>query len=70
VAALQARGEADEIAKRLSDKGYPAYVMAPSDGAPASIFRVRVGKFESRQEAEQVASRLEREEQFKPWIIR
>jgi cell division septation protein DedD len=70
VAALQARGEADTIASRLAGKGYPSYVMAPSDGAPASIYRVRVGKFESRREAEQVAARLEKEEQFRPWIVR
>jgi hypothetical protein len=31
---------------------------------------VRVGKYKSRREAEQVAARLEKEEQFKPWISR
>ncbi len=70
VAALQVRGEADTIAKRLSGKGYPAYVTAPASGASAPIYRVRVGKYKSRREAEQVAARLEREEQFKPWISR
>lgn len=70
VAALQVRGEADSIAKRLSGKGYPAYVTAPVSGGSAPIYRVRVGKYKSRREAEQVAARLEREEQFKPWISR
>jgi cell division septation protein DedD len=70
VAALQVRGEADTIAKRLSGKGYPAYVTVPASGASAPIYRVRVGKYKSRREAEQVAARLEKEEQFKPWIIR
>jgi cell division septation protein DedD len=70
VAALQVRGEADTIAKRLSGKGYPAYVTAPASGASAPIYRVRVGKYKSRREAEQVAARLEKEEQFKPWISR
>lgn len=70
VAALQVRNEADTIAKRLSGKGYPAYVTAPTSGASAPIYRVRVGKYKSRREAEQVASRLEKEEQFKPWITR
>jgi cell division septation protein DedD len=70
VAALQARGEADTIAKRLSGKGYPAYVTAPVSGGSAPIYRVRVGKYKSRREAEQVAARLEKEEQFKPWISR
>ena len=70
VAALRAHGEADAIAKRLSGKGYPAYVMSPAAGAPAAVYRVRVGKFSSRREADQVAARLEKEEQFKPWVIR
>ena len=55
--------------KRLAGKGYPAYVVAPATGAPA-VFRVRVGKFKERREAETVAARLQKEEQFKPWIVR
>jgi cell division septation protein DedD len=69
VAAVGERGEADVIAQRLSRKGYPAYVMAPAANTPR-VFRVRVGKFKDRREAEQVAARLQREEQFKPWITR
>lgn len=69
VAAVGERAEADTIARRLSNKGYPAYVMAPAAGAPR-VFRVRVGKFRERREAERIAGRLQREEQFKPWITR
>ena len=69
VAALRQRAEADSVARSLSTKGYPAYVMNPESGAPA-VFRVRVGKFKERSEAETVASRLQKEEQFKPWIVR
>ncbi|MGH9346961.1 MAG: SPOR domain-containing protein [Vicinamibacterales bacterium] len=69
VAAVRERGEAERIAKRLTTKGYPAFVMAPASGAPR-VFRVRVGTFPNRREAEQVARRLEREEHFKPWITR
>ena len=70
VAALREPVEADSIVQRLVEKGYPAYVVAPVAGAPAAVYRVRVGKFNSRREAEDVASRLEKEEQFKPWIVR
>jgi cell division septation protein DedD len=71
VAALRARVDADTVAERLNGKGYPAYVMSPADGAPASVYRVRVGKFPTLQEANRVAARLEREEQVdKPWVIR
>lgn len=69
VAALRQRAEADNVARALSNKGYPAYVMTPERGAPA-VFRVRVGKFKDRSEAETVAARLQKEEQFKPWIVR
>ncbi len=69
VAALRERSEADTIVKRLADKGYPAYVLAPAKGAP-SVFRVRVGKFKERREADTVAARLQKEEQFKPWVVR
>jgi len=68
VAAVRERGEADTIARRLSTKGYSAFVTTPA--GVAKVFRVRVGKFKDRREAETIASKLEREEQFKPWITR
>jgi cell division septation protein DedD len=61
--------DADTIVKRLSSKGYGVFVIAPGAAAPA-LYRVRVGKFKTRREAEAVASKLQKEEQFKPWITR
>ncbi len=69
IAALNVRSEADAIAKRLSSKGYTAYVISPENGTP-SVYRVRVGKFPTRREAETIAARLQKEEQFKPWVTR
>ena len=69
IAALNVKSEADAIAKRLSSKGYAAYVLSPASGTP-SVYRVRVGKFNTRREAESVAARLQKEEQFKPWVTR
>ena len=69
IAALNVRSEADAIAKRLSSKGYAAYVLSPTDGTPA-VFRVRIGKFPTRHEAETMAAKLQKEEQFKPWVTR
>ncbi len=69
LAALAKREEAETIVRRLTQKGYSAYVMAPAAGAP-SVYRVRVGKFKERREAESVSTRLQKEEQFKPWIVR
>jgi DedD protein len=69
IAALNVRSEADAIARRLSSKGYAAYVISPANGTPA-VYRVRVGKFPTRREAESVAAKLQKEEQFKPWVTR
>jgi cell division septation protein DedD len=65
VAAVQKRAEANTIARRLSGKGYPAFVTTSG-----SNFRVRVGKYPNRREAETVANRLEREELIAPWVTR
>ena len=67
LAALNSRSEADAMVKRLSAKGYGAFVQMPAQNAPA-IFRVRVGNYPTRGEAETAAARLEKESQFKPWI--
>ena len=69
IAALNVKSEADAIAKRLSSKGYAAYVLSPASGTP-SVYRVRVGKFSTRHEAESIAAKLQKEEQFKPWVTR
>jgi DedD protein len=69
IAALNIRSEAEAIAKRLTSKGYTAYVLTPASGTPA-VFRVRVGKFPTRREAESIAAKLQKEEQFKPWVTR
>ncbi len=69
MAAIRQKDEADLMVKRLAAKGYPAYLVAPAKGAP-TVFRVRVGKYKDRREADTVAARLQKEEQFKPWIVR
>jgi cell division protein FtsN len=69
VASLRSRDEADAIARRLSTKGFPSFVSTPGSTGPR-VFRVRVGKYSDRREAETIARRLEKEEQFKPWITR
>jgi cell division septation protein DedD len=69
IAALRERAEAESIVQRLTGRGYSAYVLTPQSGG-ANVYRVRVGKFKTRREAETIAGRLEKEEQFKPWIIR
>jgi DedD protein len=69
IAAFNVRGEAEAIASRLTSKGYAAYVLSPASGSP-SVFRVRVGKFPTKREADSVAAKLRKEEQFNPWVTR
>ena len=69
VVALRDRSEADAIVKRLASKGYQAYVLNPLPGKPP-VYRVQVGRFQVKADAERTASRLKKEEQFSPWVIR
>ncbi|MBS1819627.1 MAG: SPOR domain-containing protein [Acidobacteria bacterium] len=68
VAAVNDRSEADAIVKRLTGKGYAAYVESPKGST--SVYRVRVGSFKSRRDAQQTAEKLKRNEKFKPWVTR
>ena len=61
---MKKRGEADTIAKRLGSKGYSAFVMAEG----ATVFRVRVGGYKTRREADVVAEKLRKEERINPWV--
>jgi cell division septation protein DedD len=69
LAALKDRGEADALARRLVGKGYNAYVVAPGT-AKSPVYKVQVGRFKTRQDAEKVAARLKKDEQFSPWVTR
>lgn len=69
VSALRNREAAAATVRRLAAKGYPAYLENPARGTPP-IYRVRIGRYRSRDEAEQVARRLQKEEQFSSDIRR
>jgi DedD protein len=70
VVALTDRAAATAVVQRLHAKGYPAFLVSPQTGAPVQNYKVQVGKFDDRAEAEQIAGRLKKEEQFQPWILR
>ena len=67
VVSLQDRAAATTIARRLSGKGYPAFVTDPAAGGPR-IYRVQVGGYSDKNDADQAARRLEKDEQFKPFV--
>ncbi len=68
VAALNTRNDADEFVKGLTTKGFSAFVVAPAAGT--SIYRVRVGSFKTKGEAETMAEKLRKEMGMKPWVTR
>lgn len=68
VHALRDRNTANGIVQRLVGKGYPAFLV--SSGPPTGFYRVQVGRFKERQEAERTLERLKKEEKFDPWITR
>ena len=70
VVALTDQAAANAVVQRLSSKGYPAFIVKPQPTSPVQNYKVQVGKFDDRSQAEQVAGRLKREEQFQPWILR
>jgi cell division septation protein DedD len=69
VVALKDRAAAAAVVERLSGKGYPAFLVNPAADAPV-IYRVQVGRYDDRGQAEETARRLKKEEQFNPWISR
>ena len=60
--------DAEGLAARLKTKGYPAFVL-PNPDNPRGRYRVRIGKYSNKSEAETVFRRLKQEENFKPWRI-
>jgi cell division septation protein DedD len=69
VMAVNVRGEADGVARRLLAKGYPAFVTT-NGASPNLSYRVRVGKYDTLREADAISARLKKEEQFEPWVTR
>lgn len=67
VGAFGNEAAARDVVKRLAAKGHPAFLVNPTAGMPV-IYRVQVGGYSNRSEADQVARRIEKEDQFKPVV--
>ena len=70
VIATQDRAIAGSILKKLAAKGYPAFLVNPSANATPSWYKVQVGRYKDRGEAEKVSLRIKKEEQYQSWITR
>jgi DedD protein len=70
VIATRDRSVATSVVKRLAGKGYPAFLVNPASGSGQPFYKVHVGRYGDRRDAEQVSLRIKKEEQFQPWISR
>jgi DedD protein len=69
VVAVVSLQDARQLLKRLIDAGYSAYIVRTAVGQ-VDMYRVRVGPFQSREQAEDAAGRLERDGFGKVWIAK
>ncbi len=68
VTALRAKSEAAALVKTLKGRGFSAYLVTPQAAhAGDRLYRVHVGPFATRQEAEKVMARLSKQG-YKPFI--
>ncbi len=65
VRAYPKKTDADALASRLNGKGYPTFVTVSK-----GVYRVRVGKYTNKRDAEAIEQRLKREERFDTWLTR
>jgi len=70
VAALQSIEDAQRLVKVLKERGYPVFLVTPEEArANDNLFRVRVGPFTLRDEAEKTRQKLVTEG-FNPFVKR
>ncbi len=68
VAALNNSAEAEDLVNDLKKKGYEAYQVTGTAAAKGTLHRVRIGHFQTLQEARQFAHLFEKKENRKPII--
>jgi cell division septation protein DedD len=63
------RTTAEEVAKTLMAKGYPVRMTSEAEGKSA-LYKVRVGRYATKGEAQAAAERLRREGQSGAWVTK
>lgn len=70
VMASSTRADAENLVKLLKSHGYHVYVLSPQQAhAKDKLYRVQVGPFKSRVEADRARDKLE-SEGFRPFVVR
>ncbi len=68
VAALSDSSRAHRLVDGLKDSGFDAYLVEPGTADPHGPYRVRVGRYGSREVALMTVTRLEAQMGSKPWL--
>jgi cell division septation protein DedD len=68
IAASRTKQDAEALVKILEGRGYPVFLVVPEYAhANDNLYRVQVGPFTSKEDAEKVRAKLT-QEGFKPFI--
>ena len=69
VKATESRSDANSLQAQLATVGYPAFVVSGESAGGATVFRVRVGRYRTKADAERVAALLSQRSDIKDtWI--
>jgi cell division septation protein DedD len=64
------RAAAEEVVHGLEAKGYPVATAVVSEGGGDNLFKVRVGGYPTRDDAESTAVKLHQDGQPSTWVVR
>jgi cell division septation protein DedD len=67
VGAFADAAAAEQLARRLRERGWPVYVSPAT--ADTQRWRVRIGPLPTRADADEVAGRVQREERLGTWVL-
>ena len=68
VSALSNMADAETLVQKLKGQGYPAYVSSKKFKNNTISYRVRVGPFATKSQADQMAAQIERTERRSTWV--
>jgi cell division septation protein DedD len=68
VSALTEKNDAQTEVDRLKSKGFPAFVSQKTFKNNKVNYRVRVGPYATRSQAEEIAKQIEKEERKSTWV--
>jgi cell division protein FtsN len=68
VDSLSSKDQAESKRRGLAAAGFKATVV-PGSGPKGAVYRVRVGPYATREEADSAAANLEAKAKVKPWVV-